>query len=95
MRDTTVLRGGWNSQICRLALDDGSGPAGPAREARGGRRLAENPDHLYWRLLDALGYAPDATKLAGPWRVLGRADLTPQVLGRLEAYVAGLLDQYP
>ncbi|MBA2811804.1 alpha/beta fold hydrolase [Streptomyces sp. KM273126] len=64
-------------------------------EARGGRRLAEVRDHLYWRLLDALGYAPDATKLAGPWRELGRTDLTPQVLGaRLEAYVAGLLDQY-
>lgn len=64
-------------------------------EAQGGRRLAENPDHLYWRLLDALGYAPDATKLAGPWRELGRTDLTPQVLGaRLEAYVAGLLERY-
>ncbi|WP_228034382.1 alpha/beta fold hydrolase [Streptomyces spongiae] len=64
-------------------------------EARGGRRLAEGGDHLYWRLLDALGYAPDAAKLAGPWRELGRTDLTPEVLGaRLEAYVAGLLDQY-
>ncbi|MFJ9584686.1 alpha/beta fold hydrolase [Streptomyces acidicola] len=64
-------------------------------EARGGRSLAEDRDHLYWRLLDALGYAPDATKLAGPWRELGRTDLTPRVLGaRLEAYVAGLLDQY-
>ncbi|MPY55145.1 alpha/beta fold hydrolase [Streptomyces acidicola] len=64
-------------------------------EARGGRSLAEDREHLYWGLLDALGYAPDATKLAGPWRELGRTDLTPQVLGaRLEAYVAGLLDQY-
>ncbi|MEW2396949.1 alpha/beta fold hydrolase [Streptomyces sp. NPDC046862] len=64
-------------------------------EAQGGRRLAEDPDHLYWRLLDALGYAPDAAKLAGPWRELGRTDLTPQVLGaRLEAYVAGLLERY-
>ncbi|CAM5745400.1 hypothetical protein STAFG_5555 [Streptomyces afghaniensis 772] len=64
-------------------------------EAHGGHRLADGPDHLYWRLLDALAYAPDAAKLAGPWRELGRTDLTPQVLGgRLEAYVAGLLERY-
>ncbi|MFF7788776.1 alpha/beta fold hydrolase [Streptomyces sp. NPDC007991] len=63
--------------------------------ARGGHRLADGPDHLYWRLLDALAYAPDAAKLAGPWRELGRTDLTPEVLGgRLEAYVAGLLERY-
>ncbi|MEV5439450.1 alpha/beta fold hydrolase [Streptomyces sp. NPDC052682] len=64
-------------------------------EARGGRRLADGPDHLYWRLLDALAYSPDAAKLAGPWRELGRTDLTPEVLGaRLEAYVRGLLERY-
>ncbi|MFE9437880.1 alpha/beta fold hydrolase [Streptomyces sp. NPDC006602] len=64
-------------------------------EAHGGRRLADGPDHLYWRLLDALGYAPDAAKLAGPWRELGRTDLTAEVLGgRLEAYVTGLLEAY-
>ncbi|MEU0245028.1 alpha/beta fold hydrolase [Streptomyces sp. NPDC006235] len=64
-------------------------------EAHGGHRLADGPDHLYWRLLDALAYAPAAEKLAGPWRELGRADLMPQVLGgRLEAYVAGLLERY-
>ncbi|MDQ1020137.1 alpha/beta fold hydrolase [Streptomyces afghaniensis] len=64
-------------------------------EARGGHRLADGPDHLYWRLLDALAYVPDAAKLAGPWRELGRTDLTPLVLGgRLEAYVAGLLERY-
>jgi aminoglycoside phosphotransferase (APT) family kinase protein len=63
--------------------------------AHGGRRLADGPDHLYWRLLDALAYAPDAAKLAGPWRELGRTDLTPMVLGgRLEAYVTGLLGRY-
>ncbi|MFF5978578.1 alpha/beta fold hydrolase [Streptomyces olindensis] len=63
--------------------------------ARGGRRLAEGPDHLYWRLLDALAYAPDAAKLAGPWRELGRTDLTPEVLGgRLETYVTGLMERY-
>jgi pimeloyl-ACP methyl ester carboxylesterase len=65
-------------------------------EAHGGHRLADGPDHLYWRLLDALAYVPDAAKLAGPWRELGRTDLTPQVLAvRLEAYVAGLLKLYP
>ncbi|WP_217237132.1 alpha/beta fold hydrolase [Streptomyces sp. AC555_RSS877] len=64
-------------------------------EAHGGRRLADGPDHLYWRLLDALGYSPDAAKLAGPWRELGRTDLTAEILGgRLEAYVAGLLERY-
>lgn len=63
--------------------------------ARGGRRLADGPDHLYWRLLDALAYAPDAAKLAGPWRELGRTDLTPEVLeARLESYVTGLLERY-
>ncbi|MEU1314309.1 alpha/beta fold hydrolase [Streptomyces tibetensis] len=64
-------------------------------EAQGGRRLADGPDHLYWRLLDALAYVPDAAKLVGPWRELGRSDLTPEVLGgRLEAYVTGLLKRY-
>jgi pimeloyl-ACP methyl ester carboxylesterase len=62
-------------------------------EAHGGRRLADGPDHLYWRLLDTLAHSPDAAKLAGPWRELGRTDLTPEVLGaRLEAYVAALLE---
>lgn len=64
-------------------------------EAHGGRRLAAGPDHLYWRLLDALAYSPDAAKLAGPWRELGRTELTPEVLGaRLEAYAAGLLERF-
>ncbi|GGN84489.1 hypothetical protein GCM10011579_074460 [Streptomyces albiflavescens] len=64
-------------------------------EAHGGRRLADGEDHLYWRLLDALAYSPDAEKVAAPWRELGRTDLTPEVLGgRLGAYVAGLLEQY-
>jgi aminoglycoside phosphotransferase (APT) family kinase protein/dienelactone hydrolase len=64
-------------------------------ERHGGRGLADGADHLYWRLLDALGYSPDAAKLAGPWRELGRTDLTPEVLGeRLEAYVRGLLERY-
>ncbi|NUR04495.1 MAG: alpha/beta fold hydrolase [Streptomyces sp.] len=64
-------------------------------EAHGGRDLADDPDHLYWRLLDALHYCPDAAKLAGPWRELGRDDLMSEVLGeRLEAYVDGLLQRY-
>ncbi|MDT0391668.1 alpha/beta fold hydrolase [Streptomyces dubilierae] len=64
-------------------------------QEQGGRRLADGPDHLYWRLLDALAYAPDAAKLAGPWRELGRTDLTPEVLlERLEGYVTGLLRRY-
>ncbi|MGW2827387.1 alpha/beta fold hydrolase [Streptomyces sp. NPDC001443] len=64
-------------------------------EAHGGRDLADDPDHLYWRLLDALHYCPDAAKPAGPWRDLGRDDLTSEVLReRLEAYVNGLLQRY-
>jgi aminoglycoside phosphotransferase (APT) family kinase protein/dienelactone hydrolase len=64
-------------------------------EARGGHRLADGPEHLYWRLLDALAYVPDAAELAGPWRESGRTDLTPEVLGgRLEAYVRGLVERY-
>ncbi|CAM5590508.1 hypothetical protein SALBM311S_03196 [Streptomyces alboniger] len=64
-------------------------------EAHGGRDLADDADHLYWRLLDALHYCPDAAKLARPWRDLGRDDLTSEVLGeRLEAYVDGLLQRY-
>ncbi|MEU2181450.1 phosphotransferase family protein [Streptomyces thermolilacinus] len=64
-------------------------------EAAGGA-LADDPaDHLYWRLLDALGYAPDADKVATGWRELGRTDLTPTLLaGRLEAYVQALSERY-
>lgn len=64
-------------------------------EAHGGRPLADGPDHLYRRLLDALAYAPDAAGLAGPWHELGRTDLTEEVLGdRPEAYVRGLLEHH-
>ncbi|MFF7973867.1 phosphotransferase [Streptomyces sp. NPDC007905] len=64
-------------------------------EAQGGHGLAVGPDHLYWRLLDALAYSPDAGKLAGPWRELGRTDPTPDVPAeRLEAYVRLLLERY-
>ncbi|MER7815427.1 aminoglycoside phosphotransferase family protein [Streptomyces sp. NPDC096153] len=61
-----------------------------------GGTLADDPaEQLYWRLLDALAFAPDAEKVAGPWRELGRTDLTPDVLtGRLEDYVQALFDRY-
>lgn len=50
-------------------------------------------DHLYWRLIDALSYSPDAAKFAGPWRELGRTELTPEALGgRRTADVEGLLE---
>jgi aminoglycoside phosphotransferase (APT) family kinase protein len=56
--------------------------------AAGGRPLADPDAHRYWRLLDALAFAPDAAKLAGPWRELGRTDLTPDLLqDRLELYL--------
>jgi len=60
-----------------------------------GGTLTDDPEaHLYWRLLDALAYAPDAEKVAVPWRELGRTDLTPeQLTERLEEYLRALLDQ--
>ncbi|MEV0714862.1 aminoglycoside phosphotransferase family protein [Asanoa sp. NPDC050611] len=46
----------------------------------------------YWRIVDALAFAPDAEKVAGPWRELGRTDLTAAKLTRrLTDYVAGVL----
>ncbi|WP_052848517.1 phosphotransferase family protein [Streptomyces avicenniae] len=64
-------------------------------EAAGGVLTAAPDDHLYWRLLDALAFAPDAERVATPWRTMGRTDLTPQLLtDRLEHYVAALLDRY-
>ncbi|MEU6894384.1 aminoglycoside phosphotransferase family protein [Streptomyces sp. NPDC046557] len=81
-----------------LALLHG-GPAGIAfadRYAAAGGTLADDgADHLYWRLLDALAFAPDAEKVAVPWRDLGRVDLTAGVLTRrLEDYLEALFDRY-
>ncbi|MEU6312721.1 aminoglycoside phosphotransferase family protein [Streptomyces sp. NPDC047014] len=60
--------------------------------AAGGVLAPDGASRLYWRLLDALAFAPDAEKVAVPWRELGRADLTSEVLaGRLEDYLAALL----
>ncbi|GGW53868.1 hypothetical protein GCM10010381_44200 [Streptomyces xantholiticus] len=44
--------------------------------AEGGRLSLDPADHLYWRMLDALAFAPDAEKVAVPWRESGRTDLT-------------------
>jgi aminoglycoside phosphotransferase (APT) family kinase protein len=61
----------------------------------GGTLAANDTAHLYWRLLDALGFAPDAEKVAVPWRELGRVDLTATVLTRrLEGYIASLFTRY-
>ncbi|MER5728647.1 phosphotransferase [Streptomyces sp. NPDC002138] len=63
--------------------------------AAGGALAEDRAAHLYWRLLDALAFAPDAEKVAVPWRELGRTDLTPAVLtGRLEGYLRALFDRY-
>jgi aminoglycoside phosphotransferase (APT) family kinase protein len=60
--------------------------------AAGGRDLAGRDDHRHWLLLDALAFAPDAEKVAEPWRDLGRADLTPGLLQeRLELYLETVL----
>ncbi|MFD3513417.1 phosphotransferase family protein [Streptomyces sp. NPDC058657] len=63
--------------------------------AAGGALAEEDASHLYWRLLDALGFAPDAEKVAVPWRELGRSDLTATVLTRrLEGYIEALFSRY-
>ncbi|MBT2488223.1 phosphotransferase [Streptomyces sp. ISL-96] len=63
--------------------------------AAGGSLAEDGTAHLYWRLLDALGFAPDAEKVAVPWRELGRVDLTASVLAqRLEGYVESLFGRY-
>ena len=61
-----------------------------------GGTLSDDPaDHLYWRVLDALAFAPDAEKVAEPWRELGREDLTSAVLAqRLEEYLQALFSRY-
>ncbi|WP_435885216.1 hypothetical protein [Streptomyces tauricus] len=67
----------------------------PAHYTAAGGTLCDGQDHLYWRVLDALAFAPDAAKAAEPWRELGRADLTSSVLAeRLESYLEALFDVY-
>jgi aminoglycoside phosphotransferase (APT) family kinase protein len=63
--------------------------------AAGGTLAEGGTAQLYWRLLDALGFAPDAEKVAVPWRELGRVDLTASVLAqRLEGYIESLFSSY-
>ncbi|WP_405421187.1 phosphotransferase family protein [Streptomyces erythrochromogenes] len=63
--------------------------------AAGGTLDDDGTAHLHWRLLDALGFAPDAEKVAVPWRELGRVDLTADVLTqRLEDYIESLFERY-
>ncbi|WP_326779304.1 phosphotransferase family protein [Streptomyces sp. NBC_01445] len=61
-----------------------------------GGTLSEDPAaHLYWRVLDALAFAPDAEKVAVPWRELGRKDLTSDLLtSRLEEYLEELFRRF-
>ncbi|MFJ4983387.1 phosphotransferase family protein [Streptomyces sp. NPDC088732] len=63
--------------------------------AAGGTLAEDRAAHLYWRVLDALAFAPDAEKVAVPWREVGRADLTPLLLTRrLEEYLQALFARY-
>ncbi|TDT29219.1 aminoglycoside phosphotransferase (APT) family kinase protein [Streptomyces sp. BK208] len=63
--------------------------------AAGGTLAEDHASHLYWRLLDALAFAPDAEKVAVPWREVGRTDLTPALLTRrLEGYLQALFARY-
>ncbi|MER7171605.1 aminoglycoside phosphotransferase family protein [Streptomyces mesophilus] len=63
--------------------------------AAGGQLAEHRAAHLYWRLIDALAFAPDAEKVAVPWRELGRTDLTQALLAdRLAEYIEALLERY-
>ncbi|MET8979922.1 aminoglycoside phosphotransferase family protein [Streptomyces sp. NPDC004539] len=64
-----------------------------AYEEAGGVLAPAARERLYWRLLDALGFAAEADLVARPWRAAGRAELTtPVVEGRLDGYVVALLE---
>lgn len=64
--------------------------------AAGGQLSPDPLDRLYWRLLDALAFAPDAEKVAVPWRELGRTDLTEELVrDRLEDYLQALFEITP
>ncbi|MEU5888821.1 aminoglycoside phosphotransferase family protein [Streptomyces sp. NPDC047461] len=74
------------------------GPAWGARfaeayEEAGGVLAATPGERLYWRLLDALAFAPGAQSAARPWREAGRTELTTRAVEkRLDAYVTALMD---
>ncbi|MEU9348469.1 aminoglycoside phosphotransferase family protein [Streptomyces sp. NPDC048278] len=64
-----------------------------AYEEAGGVPAATARERLYWRLLDALGFAGQVRWVARPWQEAGRTELTTRTVeGRLDAYVAALLD---
>ncbi|MGW2859126.1 phosphotransferase family protein [Streptomyces sp. NPDC001205] len=64
--------------------------------AAGGEPAATARDRQYWRLLDALAFAPDAEDVALPWQALGRTDLTQELVAqRLEDYLQAVLDDGP
>ncbi|MEO5853541.1 MAG: aminoglycoside phosphotransferase family protein [Nocardioides sp.] len=50
------------------------------------------PDQRYWDVLDAVGYLPDPTKVATPWREAGRDITDDQARRRLEEHLARVLD---
>jgi aminoglycoside phosphotransferase (APT) family kinase protein len=63
--------------------------------AAGGRLAADRRARLYWYLLDALHYSPDAEKLVVAWREAGRSDLSAELVrGRLESYVIALMSRF-
>lgn len=61
-----------------------------------GGQLAKDPaDHLYWRLLAALVYAPNVDRLAVPLAALGRTELTADKLtARLENYLQAVFERF-
>lgn len=47
-----------------------------------------DPDPLYWQVLDIVGYLPGPTKVAQPWRELGRDVSDELACARLEDHLA-------
>lgn len=72
------------------------GPQAAARfaeaydERRPGR-TGSAADATYWAVMDAVGYLPDPTKVAAPWRERGIDISDTTARTRLEDYLAGLL----
>ena len=63
--------------------------------AAGGELAGDRSARLYWYLLDALHYSPDAEKLVVAWRDAGRSDLSAELVReRLESYVFALMSRF-
>jgi aminoglycoside phosphotransferase (APT) family kinase protein len=77
-----------------LAMLHGQEAAGRFETAY--RRLTDDHDDdraRYWRVMDVVGYLPDPTKVAQPWRDLGHEVTDEQARARLEQHLAAVLER--